>query len=152
MGIDNKRSESIATLFGNEWLSRYSRPRIVVHDNGGEFVGYEFQELLDIYEILSVPTTVKTPRANNPVERLHLSIGDMLRTPQPFIRECWMGAQKRYLQVVAWAIRSTINSTISHTPEQLAFGRDMIMQVKVLVEWGKKLRKKDAVAIRGLMR
>ena len=39
MGIDNKRSELIATLFGNEWLSRYPRPRRVVHDNGGEFVG-----------------------------------------------------------------------------------------------------------------
>ena len=51
MGIDNKKSESIVTLFGNEWLSRYPRPRRVVHDNGNEFVGYEFQELLDNYGI-----------------------------------------------------------------------------------------------------
>ena len=88
MGIDNKRSESIAPLFGNEWLLRYPRPRRVVHDNGGEFVRYEFQELLDNYGILSMPTTVKIPRANSPVERLHLSMGDMLRTSQPFIEEC----------------------------------------------------------------
>ena len=90
MGIYNKRSESISTLFGNEWLSRYPRPRRVVRDNGGEFVGYEFQELLVNYEILLVPTTVKNPRANSPVVRLHLSMGDMLRTSQPFIEKCWM--------------------------------------------------------------
>ena len=65
MGIDKKR-ESIATLFGNEWLSRYPRPRRVVHDNGGEFVGYEFQELLDNYGILSVSTTIKTQEPTAP--------------------------------------------------------------------------------------
>ena len=90
MGIDNKRSESIATLFENEWISRYPRPRRVVHDNVGEFVGYEFQELFVNYGILSVPTTVKNSRANSPVERLHLSIRDMLRTSQFCIGEYWI--------------------------------------------------------------
>ena len=146
MRIDNKRSESIATLFGNEWLSRYPRPQKVVHDNGGEFVGYEFQELLVNYGILSVPTTVKNPRANSPVERLHLSMRDMIRTSQPFIGECWMNEQKRALQAVAWAIRSTINSTTNHILGQLAFGRDMIMQAKFLVDWGNNVINKEAVA------
>ena len=152
MGIDNTRSGSIATLFGNEWLSRYPRPRRVVHDNGGEFVGYKFQELLDNYGILSVPITVKNPRANSLVERLHLSMRDMLRTSQPFIGECWMDEQKRALQAVKWAIRSTTNLTTNHTPGQLAFGRDMIMQAKVLVDWEKVTRNKEAVANRGLVR
>ena len=92
---------------------------------------------MDNYGILSVLTTVKTPRANSPVERLHLSMGDMLRTSQPFIGECWMNEQKRALQAVAWDIRFTINSTTSYTPGQLEFGRDMIMQAKVLVDWEK---------------
>ena len=90
MGIDNKRSESIATLFENEWISRYPRPRRVFYDNVGEFVGYEFQELFVNYGILSVPTTVKNSRANSPVERLHLSIRDMLRTSQFCIGEYWI--------------------------------------------------------------
>ena len=152
MGINNKRNESIATFFGNEWLSRYPRPRRVVHDNGGEFVGYEFQELLVNYGILSVPTTVKNSRTNSHVERLHLSMEDMLHTSQPFIGECWMNERKRALQAVAWAIRSTINSTTNHTPRQLAFGRDMIMQAKVLVYWENFARNKEAVANRGLIR
>ena len=135
MGIDNKRSESIATRFGNEWISRYSRPRKVVYDNGGEFIGYNFQELLENYGILAVLTTVKNTRSNSFVERLHLSMGYMLRTSQFFIGECWMDEQKRVLQSVVWTIRSTINSTTNHTPGQLAFDRDMVMQTNVLVDW-----------------
>ena len=151
IGINNKRSESIARLFGKEWLSRYLRPRRVVYDNGSEFVGYKFQELLDNYAILSVSTTVKNPRANSPVERLHLSIEDMLHNSQLFIGERWIIEQKGAIQAVVWAIHSTINSTTNHTPGKLALGRDMIIQAKVLVDWKKNLSNKEAVANRGLV-
>ena len=76
----------------------------------------------------------------------------MLRTSQPFIGECWMDEQKRALQAVAWAIRSTINSTIKHTLRQLVFGRDMVIQAKVLVDWERVMRNKEAVAAKGLIK
>ena len=38
------------------------------------------------------------------------------------------------------------------SPGQLAFGQDMIMQAKVLVDWKKGVRNKEAVANRGLVR
>ena len=76
---------------------------------------------------------------------------EMLRTSQPFIGECWMDEQKRALQVVAWSIRFIINSTTIHTPGQLAYGRDIIMQAKVLVDWEKVTRNKKVVANRGLV-
>ena len=79
-------------------------------------------------------------------------MGDMLRISQPFIGECWMDKQKRALQAVSSDIRSTINSTTNHTPGQLAFGRDMIMQAKLLVDWEKFMRNKETVANRGLVR
>ena len=63
-----------------------------------------------------------------------------------------MDEQKRALQAVAWTIRSTINSTTNHTPGQLVFGRDIIMKAKVLVDWEKIVRNKEAVANRGLIR
>ena len=52
------------------------------------------------YGILSMPTTVKNLRPNNPVEILYLSMGDMSRTSQSFIVECWMDEQKIALQAV----------------------------------------------------
>ena len=77
---------------------------------------------------------------------------EMLRTSQPFIGECWMDEQKRALQVVAWSIRFIINSTTIHTPGQLAYGRDIIMQAKVLVDWENFMRNKEAIANSGLIR
>ena len=76
----------------------------------------------------------------------------MLRTSQPFIGECWMDEQKRAFQAVEWAILFTINSTTNHTPGQLAFGRDMAMQAKILVDWERDMRNKEAVANKGLIR
>ena len=73
-----KKSKFIAKLFDKVWLCRYPRPDQAVYDNGSEFVGNEFQELLNDYGIEAKPTTVKNPQANSVVERLHLSIADML--------------------------------------------------------------------------
>ena len=62
------------------WLCRYPCPKQVIFDNGGESTGREFQELLDSYGIKAIPTTVKNLRANSHVERMHLTMGDILRT------------------------------------------------------------------------
>ena len=43
-------------LFDKVWLSRYPRPLQVVHDNGNEFIGKEFLEILLSYVINSKPT------------------------------------------------------------------------------------------------
>ena len=50
-----KMASSLATSsgFDKNWLCRYPRPRKVVHNNGNEFMGYKFQELLDSYGIKS---------------------------------------------------------------------------------------------------
>jgi hypothetical protein len=51
----------------------------VIHDAGTEF-GREFGDLLSSNGIQEVTTTVKNPRANAILERVHGVIGDMLRT------------------------------------------------------------------------
>lgn len=39
------------------------------------------------------------------------------------------------IQVIAWAFRTTVPSTIPYSPGQLNFGRDMIFRVKAIVDW-----------------
>jgi hypothetical protein len=80
IAIQNKTSYRIAILFDSEWLCRYPRPARVVYDNGSEFVGHEFQELLESYGIKPVAMTVRNPRSNGVIERVHLTMFDMLRT------------------------------------------------------------------------
>jgi hypothetical protein len=55
IAIQNKTSYHIAILFNSE--CRYPRLARVIFDNGSEFLGQEFQELLRSYGIKPVPTT-----------------------------------------------------------------------------------------------
>ena len=80
MPIDNKKSEDIALLVDSEWFNRYPRPIRCIHDNGTEFTGEEFQELLRSYGVKAKTTTVKNPQANAIHERVHLLMAEMIRT------------------------------------------------------------------------
>lgn len=69
--IDNKTAEHIAQQFQNLWLCRYPRPLWCIHDNGGEFIGWEFQRLLYKAKIEDAPITSKNPQGNATCERMH---------------------------------------------------------------------------------
>ena len=40
--IENKTANHVARKFAECWLNRYPRPNKCMHDNGGEFIGWEF--------------------------------------------------------------------------------------------------------------
>ena len=62
------------------WLARYPLPLRCIHDNGGEFTGWEFQELLQLLHIEDVPTTSRNSTANAICVRMHQTVGNILRT------------------------------------------------------------------------
>ena len=78
VAIRNKTSLHIASSFDSEWLCCYPRPAQVVYDNRSQFTGQEFQELLESYGIKPLATTIRNPRSNGVIERVHLTMGGML--------------------------------------------------------------------------
>ena len=78
--VDEKTASHIRDKFEQYWLSRYPWPERCVHDNGGEFTGFEFQQLLSRCHINDVATTSRNPQANAICERMHQTIGNVLRT------------------------------------------------------------------------
>ena len=77
----DKTSDRIARLVNKTWFSRYPRPVDVVFDNGSEFKLYLLR-LLDTFGVTKKPTTVKNPQANGILERVHQTLGNMLRTAE----------------------------------------------------------------------
>lgn len=78
---------------------------------------------------------------------MHGTLGDMLRTyeldKQSFDdTDPWTG----YLTSIAWALRSTIHTTLDTTPAELVFGRDMIMPIQFKADW-EKIRVKRQLQI-----
>ena len=135
--IMNKKNKEIALLVDSEWFCRYPRPFTCRHDNGGEFHGIEFQELLKSYGIESKPTTVKNPQGNGTHERVHLLTAEMLRTQNIEIEEASNKENevRRMLQSVAFAIRTAVSSVTKFASSHMVHGRDMIMHEKELINW-----------------
>ena len=108
-------------------------------DNGGEFIGREFQELLCSYGVERKPTTVLNPQSNGIKERMHLTMADMLRTMTITVHddldETWRTELEAAMQAIAWALRTTVSAGIKYSPANLALGRDMILNQTVQVNW-----------------
>ncbi len=77
--IDEKTLAHMARKYTQVWLSRYPWPEHCVHNNGGEFVGPEFQFLLQGCRIKDDPTSTKNPQANAICEQMHQTLGNILR-------------------------------------------------------------------------
>ena len=51
VAVKDKESATIAQALDQVWFSQYPRPLQCIHDNGSEFVGFEFQEMLQSYGV-----------------------------------------------------------------------------------------------------
>ena len=135
--LDKKKACHLAKWFDLQWLCQYPRPTKIVCNNGGEFVGREFQELLQSYAVEQVPMTVANPQSNGIKERMHLTMADMLRTMKFTVSDdsegAWWTEVDAVLQAVAWAIRLTVSSTTKLAPANLLFNRDMVLNKEVAV-------------------
>jgi len=124
--IDKKTSAHVARKYAQEvWLSRYPWPARCVHDNGGEFVGSEFQFLLQSCRIKDAPTSSKNPQANAICERMHQTVGNILRTllhgepPQDVTRA--KDFIDEALSIAMHALHTGVHTTLGSSPGSLVF-------------------------------
>ena len=134
---DDKKSITVANIVEQQWLSRYPWPTQVTFDRGSEFIGKDFRNMIkNDYGIKQKPITVRNPQANAIVERVHQTIGNIIRTfelQENYLDEDdpWSGI----LSAVAFAIRATYHTTTQKSPGQLVFGRDMILNIQHQANW-----------------
>jgi hypothetical protein len=134
---DDKQSITVANIIEQEWFSRYPWPTQVTFDRGSEFIGQDFQKMIkEDYRAKAKPITVRNPQANAIVERVHQVIGNIIQTfelENNYLddNDPWKGI----LSATAFAVRSTLHTTLQNTPGQLVFGRNMILNVKHEANW-----------------
>ncbi|KAH9149534.1 hypothetical protein AeRB84_007417, partial [Aphanomyces euteiches] len=119
------------------WFSRYPRPMRCIHDQGSEFK-LEFAELLESYGVKSVPTTSKNPQANGIIERIHLVIGDKMRTQEIKDFDQW----ETFCAALVYALRSTTSSMLNTSPGAAVFGRNMLFDLSHVTNWIEVHKKK----------
>ena len=136
--IYDKTARHVGLQLENSWLSRYPRPVRCLFDQGGEFIGHAFTQVLRNHGVKPVPLTVKYPQSNALCERLHLTIGNSLRAivnyepPQNIDQAALM--VNTALQTAAYSARTAIHGSLKHSPGSLAFHRDMLFDIPILAD------------------
>ncbi len=90
--------------------------------------------IINDYDIKKMSITKRNPQANAIVERVHQTIGNMIRMFQVQNMEeekPWTAV----LSTVAFAVRATVHTTTNATAMQLAFGRDAILNIQFKANW-----------------
>ena len=82
------------------------------------------------YGVKKKTITTRNPQANAIVERVHQTIGNVIRTMELYDQELDQEEPfKGVISATCFAIRSTVHTTTQHTPMQLVFGRDAILNI-----------------------
>ena len=128
--IETKDKGVIGDLFVREWLRRYPRPSRVIFDLGGEFDNEYFSAVCTLWHIKPTPITAKNPRANAIVERMHSTLGDMLRV-QLASKHPKEDPVEDLTSAAAYALRATVHGVTKYTPAQLVYNKDMILRTNM---------------------
>jgi len=106
-----------ANIVEQAWLTRYPWPTQLVFDRGSEFMAEFSKMIVEDYGIKRRPITARNPQANAIIERVHQTIGNIIRTLEPQNQQLdeenpWDGI----LAATMFAIRATFHTTLQATP------------------------------------
>ena len=148
--VPEARADLVANQVELAWLTRYPLPNKITVDRGKEFLA-EFKIMMENdYGISCSPISVRNPQANAIVERVHQTIGNIIRTFK--IQEMDLDNENPWegiLSSTMFAIRSTVHTTTQHTPSQLVFGRDAILNINQEANWQLIKQRKQALINKG---
>jgi transposase InsO family protein len=132
--IPNKTAAEVANICELTWFTRYPLPQRLTLDRGTEFMAEFAKMAKDDYGLKLKPITTRNPQANAIIERVHQTIGNILRTFNVQTMDSadpWTGI----LAATMFAVRATYHTTLQASPMQLVFGRDAILNVKHISDW-----------------
>ena len=120
----DKKAITVANLIEQQWLTRYPWPSIMTYNKGPEFVGQDFRRMVtEDYGIKVKAASVRNPQANAIIERIHQTIGNIVRTFE--LQDNYLDEDDPFagvLSAAAFAVRATYHTTLQKTPGQLVFG------------------------------
>ena len=116
--IKRKTPEEVVNSIFKTWIAHYGVMGGILHDNGGEFTGFEMQELKSKLNVINLTTGAESPWQNGLCERNHaLCDNILLRLDDDF-------PSVDLETKVAWACmaKNSLQNVYGYSPNQLVFG------------------------------
>ena len=119
--IKTKSADTVANVLEQAWLTRYPWPTQMIFDRGSEFKAELCQMIKNDYGVKVKPISTRNPQALAIAERVHQTIGNMIRTFELYDNDGidddnpWSSI----LATVMAAVCSTYSTTTQAMPMQL---------------------------------
>ena len=134
--VPNKRADEIANIVEQTWFTRYAWPNQIIFDRGSKFMAEFALACKNEYGLTTRPITARNPQANSIIERVHQTLGNIIRTMELYKQNLDdINPFGGILAATMFAIRSTYNTTTQATAMQLVFGRNGIFNIPFKASW-----------------
>ena len=135
--IKTKSTEYVANILKQAWLTRYPWPTRMIFGHGNEFKAELCQMIKDDYGVTMMPITTRNPQVNAIVQRVHQTIGNMIRAFELYDNDGidYDDPWSSILAAVTAAICSSYSTTMQAMPMQFVFGCDVIINTKFIADW-----------------
>ena len=124
--IPNQEADTIVKAFVDVYVSRFGVPLQIHSDQGRNFTSKLFAEMCQLLQIHHTQSTAFHPQSNGIVERFNRTLSAMLAMYCSEKQRTW----DQFLPQVMLAYRSSVNASTGKTPNQMVFGRDVILPMQ----------------------
>ena len=119
--VPNHTADVVATVFVEQYVTRYGVPESLLSDQGAEFESAAFQSLCKVIGIRKKRTTAHHPSTNGSLERFHRTMKALLQSHAELHGDNW----DKTLPLCMFAYRSSVHDTTGYEPFEMTFGRPM---------------------------
>lgn len=116
--MEDQKAETIAKILINEIICRHGAPKVLLSDQGANFLSKVVEEVCRFFEIKKINTTAYHPQTNGLTERFN-KICDMLTAYCDLHQADW----DIYLPMCLFAHRVSEQASAKETPFKLLYGR-----------------------------
>lgn len=116
--ISEASALTTAKAFVHQVILKYGIPKVVVSDNGSNFISDTMKQVSKLLKMKRILTTPYHPQSNQ-VERFHRSLSSYLKAYIQNEKEYW----SNYLDFALFVYNNTYNSTTGFAPFELIYGR-----------------------------
>lgn len=124
--LRNGKASNIIKIVEEQVFLLYGVPKVIICDNGKQFVSNQFKDLTANYNTEIWYTPYYHPQAN-PTERVNRVIGTAIASYVEHNHKNW----DKYIPHIGHAIRTAVHEVTGKTPSYLFFGRETSIQDKI---------------------
>lgn len=116
--MENQDAATLCRVFFQNILSHHKTPKIIVTDNGSNFISKEFSKLCKFFGIRKIHASAYHPQSNGALERAHRSLGQYLRIFAHENPQNW----DSLLPYVSYVHNNSVNRSTKLAPNDIVFG------------------------------